>query len=485
MWWGLLAFILAISIVVMFRSGPNAMLGTGVLVSLLFPCWIIQPIAGISVGLRMATAISLLLIYLIHPRKKILWSLIGADWAVLALYLVHAASDSWHDGLTFTHFARACGEWSVPYIAGRLAIQSVRDWNWLTGVAVVIATLFSLWATTEATTRVNIANPVFGARPADRTSPMEIRLGLKRAEGPTRDAIWFGMLQTLLLPWTIFAVDRVLRRDGSIWWCVTPICSLCGILFTVTRGPALAALCTVYLTAVFCLPKFRNVLIVFGIVSAGAGLVAKDYFLGSLEELEAKKWGNSQPSMSKVEFGGEQHRYTSMSQRWLVFSAYRPAMRQTGFLGFGTARTSTFPPNVPFGPDAAQTVSKFWSIDCEYLLILLRFGWCGVSAFVAIGLVSIVRIARQAGSLPPRDRVLPLAIAATLAASMLALIVEWMPHDYGFLFLWLCGVANGPRIVKFDSESELLTVEPRHRENPYRGWREKIVGWERRTRKSH
>lgn len=457
MWWGLLAVIVAISAAVVVRRGPVAGLGFGIYVSILFPCWIVETFNGASIDLRVATSVVLLLVNLFHPMRKISWRFSTGDWALFTLYFVHVASDTWHDGFMISHFVRAFGEWSIPYIAGRLAFQNVQDWRFLTGVTVVIATILALWATTESVTRMNIANPVFGARPTDRTPPVLIRAGFKRAEGPTRHPIWFGMIQTLLLPWTIVAAYRSFRGDGPTWWIATPIFSGCGILATVSRGPTLAAVGAIYLMAVFSLPNWRKYLIIAGIVSAGTGYFAKDYVLTVLEESGAKKWG-ARRRETNVEFEGKKYRLTAMSARWLVLSAYDTAVSQTGLLGFGTERTATFPVNVPFGPDAKQTVSEFWTIDCEYLLLLLRFGWLGLAAFVAVCMLSALRILKLSSFVMPEERVMPFAIAATLLAVSCALLFEWMPHDYGFLFLWLCGAANGPLLSPDTGKNTVKTL---------------------------
>jgi hypothetical protein len=445
MWWGLLTLILAVSVVVMVRFGPVAALGCGVLLSFLFPVWITEGFMGVSIDLRVGTALILLLANLFHPRRRISWVFTAGDWAVFVLYIVHVASDSWQDGFALFLIPRAFGEWNLPYISGRLAIQNAQDWRWLTGIAAIVATVCGLWATTEAISRVNIGNPVFGARPEDRTPSTALRGGFKRAEGPTRNAIWFGMVQTLLLPWTIAAGIRGLRGDGPAWWCATPVLNLCGIAATISRGPALAAIGMIYLTAVFCLPKFRNYLIVAGVVIAVAGFLLKDSAMASLKKVEDLKWDSIQQPTEKVEFNGQQHEFNAISARWLTLYAYRPAIEQAGFLGFGTERTDTFPVNVPLGPDAKQTISAFWTIDCEYLLLILRFGWAGVTAFTIVCICSIWRILNQTGYVTPEEKIMPLAIAATLISATLALIVEWMPHDYGFMFLWLVGVANGIR----------------------------------------
>lgn len=460
MWWNCLAFILATSAVIMTFRGAVAALGWGVIISFVFPCWITHLILGVPLDLRISTSFVLSLLTLFQSARRITWSFNATDWAVLALYGVHVTSDSIQDGFGFSHMVRAFGEWSLPYIAGRLSARNVEDWRWLTWIAVTVAVLLAVWAVTESITRVNIGDSIFGVRPADRTDPMAIRGGFKRAEGPTRHAIWFGMIQVLLLPFTVAAAYRSVRNEGPLWWIVAPICSLCGTCATVSRGPVLAAVAVLYLTALLSFPKLRVYLVVLGIAVCGFGVVMKDTVIRSLEWVEPDQWSVVHENKNTVEFEGETHRLSTLSYRWLEVIAYLPAISEAGFFGFGTERTSTFPVNVPMGPSAEQTVSVFWSIDCEYLLLILRFGWLGLVAFIAIGLFSAFHMQRQALFLHPPDRLFPNAIVATLIATSLALLVEWMPHDYGFVYLWLCGVANGIRLSgSFSEASEMRTIQ--------------------------
>ncbi|MDB5348590.1 MAG: O-antigen ligase protein [Schlesneria sp.] len=445
MWWTSLALLLAISVVVDLRSGPRAALGAGVLLSFLFPSWIVNNIYGTPIDLRVATALILLIWRLFDPREQICWWFNAGDWAIFVMFFVSVASDTCQDGFSISHFVLAFGTWSLPYIAGRLTIETVQDWRWMTGLFVVVALIFAVSSVAEATTHVNPTKKVFGNRPKDRAPQMMIRNGLKRAEGPTRHPIWFGMLQCLLLPWTLVAAARGLRGDGPLWWSITPICSVCGVLATMSRGPALAALAIPYFLCLFFWPNARRYLVGAGIAAVCAGFLFQPHLRYGLEY-----WDNSRYSTQagkQIDVDGEKHQWTAMSHRWLVFSAYRRAISNAGLLGYGNTRTADFPFNVPLGPDAVQATSVFWTIDDEYLIILLRFGWFGLAAFAAICLTSMWHILQQSQFCDAKERLAPLAIAAALPAVMCVFLVEWMPSDYGFLFLWLCGAANGIRMT--------------------------------------
>jgi len=439
MWWTLLLGLLAIVLVVLIRSDSRKALGVGMILSLLLPCWVTHSFFGQKIDLRIAAALVLLLMVPFDPRRRIDWRFNVGDWAVLAMFFVQVASDSWHDGISMAHCVRAFGEWSLPYIVGRLTIESIDDWKWLTGMTVAAAIFLAALSTTEAISRRNPFSAVFGERPSDQMGKMGIRNGLKRAEGPTRHPIWFGMVQCLLLPWTITAASRSLNGDGPGWWVIAPVCSLFGIAGANSRGPALVAIIIPYLIGVFYWPRARRPLIAIGAIVLCAGFLLQSQVRTAME-----KWEGSRSS-KMVDLDGERQHLTATSYRWLVLSAYRPAIVRAGFLGYGSARTSSFPVNVPLGPDALQTKSYFWSIDNEFLLILLRCGWLGIFTFIAISASSVWHILQQSSFLAASDRLIPLAIAASLIAVNMSFVVEWMPGDYGFPFMWLCGAANGIR----------------------------------------
>lgn len=438
MWWILLTLILVISAIVQVVYGSRAAIGTGLVLSLAFPCWVVQEFFRQPIDLRIATTLVLLVLRVIDRRQPICWWFNPGDWAIFAMYFIHVASDTYQDGFSISHIVMAFGEWSTPYIAGRLAIEAVHDWHWLTGLVVVLSLFFAALATTESVTRVNLMEIPFGQRPEDRTPRMAIRAGFKRANGPVKHPIWFGMIQCQLLAFTITAAVRAVRGDGKLWWLVAPMASVLGVMATLSRGPILAAIATFYFFSIFYWKQLRIPLISLGVVAAMAVIAMPNTVLMSLQKFERS-------SNQKIELEGERHSVSEMSPRWLVLKAYRHAIDRAGLLGFGSGRTSSFPVNVPMGPDAATTTSKLWTIDVEYLLILLRFGWLGLAAFAMICVTSIWHIARQLQFCEANQRIVPSAIAATLLATTLSFFVEWMPADYGFLFLWLCGAANGIR----------------------------------------
>lgn len=446
MWWILFGVILLVSLAVLVYRGPVAALGTGCLISLLFPSWMTIDFLSGSLDLRIATSLILLIVNVIHPQRRINWKFNLADWSVFVLYFVQIASDLWQDGFQTFSFVRAFCEWSVPYIAGRLAIQNPEDWKWLTRVAMIVVAVFGISLTVEAVTRVNISSTLFGVRPADRSPYEQIRVGVKRAEGPTIHPIWAGMVQVLLLPWVIYGCYQSFHHNGPVWWVFVPFLSFLGILSSVSRGPILAMAAVYYFTIMFRSVGARKVLIPLGLLCVVGAYIAKDAIQSTLNDSGSRDWGANREK--KVQLDGNVRTLTNVSIRWLTIQAYEPAIKQAGLLGFGTERTSTFPVNVPLGIDARTAVKEFWTIDCEYLLLLLRFGWLGVIAFILIGVFSIRNILLQSQFVPFADKLFPFAVAATLIAVLLTMIVEWMPHDYGYLYIWLCGAANGPRLTR-------------------------------------
>jgi hypothetical protein len=127
MWW-LLTIVLASAIAWQWwRVGPREALGVGVLGSYLLPTWIRLDIPGLPIDLHTTAAFLGLLAYCGHRQATFRVRLVAGDWALLSLVTVHLVSDNWNEGLSIFHLVRAYGEWILPYLAGRQAVQCLAD----------------------------------------------------------------------------------------------------------------------------------------------------------------------------------------------------------------------------------------------------------------------------------------------------------------------------------------------------------------------
>ncbi len=419
------------------RYGPRMGVTIPVLLSILCPTWITITLLGEGVDVRLGVMLAAVCIagwlYPKHnPDNR--WTV--ADYALVGLLVANLLSDTYHDGLQFKNVLRTAAEWLLPYIAGRWGLREPNDVRFVTPVACVVILLLGAWAVTEAVARENPANHVVGARPADRTPPVVVRWGVKRAEGPTRHPIWFGLTQVMLLPWAVVAARRAWRGEGPRWWYLVPAANLIGIALTVSRGSWIAALLVFYFLSVCRFPRARWPLIVAGALVA---VVAMMQFERVTSWLEVTR---PYDHVARTKVGDVEAIHTAATHRWMQFVAYRKAIFAAGWLGFGTERTSQYPVNVPLDDQALQTVTKFWTIDSEYLLLQLRFGVLGLGLFLLLGLASAARMLRMGCEIAAPGSTFMAALGAMLLAMMLTLFVEWMPYDFGFCLLFSCGAAN-------------------------------------------
>ncbi len=134
--------LIAVWLVLYVRRGASQALGAVVVLSLLVPVWIKTPIMG-GGNCRTVVAIVGLIGFTVYRRGRILTPLTILDVFITIMSLVHLAADvyadDWHVMIPF----RAYGEWVLPYVAGRFAIQNRIDLKtlvpWVVSVLVVLS----------------------------------------------------------------------------------------------------------------------------------------------------------------------------------------------------------------------------------------------------------------------------------------------------------------------------------------------------------
>jgi hypothetical protein len=76
---------------------------------------------------------------------------------------------------------------------------------------------------------------------------------------------------------------------------------------------------------------------------------------------------------------------------------------------------------------------------------VLRFGYLGVLSFLAMGLFAAGVYGSMARSQGLRRGLFAASMASAILAALLIMVTVWMPHDYGFWFMWTVGTAAGLR----------------------------------------
>ncbi len=449
-WYVILALLIAVFLLLAVKRRPQFALGVVLPIAFLFPVWMMFPVfapregtvVGTGIDLRVAVSAVGLLLYCCFIKKATYpISLVPCDIAMLGLVIVHVASDLVNQGPSWEIPAHLFGEWWLPYVSGRLAFQFRRDissyWAVLGGVAMGLALL----AISEAFTHFSLPEMLFGTRPTEGVERIHMRWGIRRAYGPCLNPIYLGVLQLILLGWTVDIFLRVLRNRASIVWVVAPVLSLAGIICTGSRGP-LVGVAIAAVGMVFSLrPKLRVPILVMGVLCV---LVLAVFRNNVLETLES--WaGENRPSKSSVIVINEnKEQFTSARSRFLLLELYSIAMKRSGLLGFGTEAVTGFPVRVPLGPQEVETMKRIRFVDNTYVLMTLRFGYIGVFFFTVALFVAAFQFVYVCSRMPTES---PGVLAGCLAGSLLGVIpvlfTVWMPPDYGFPLMWTCGVSSG------------------------------------------
>ena len=251
MWTALVAAVLSVAIFALAarRCGPRFALGAIALGALLVPIWLEIQVGDMAIDLRTLVTLVGGVCYCAHPQATASFKLVVSDYAMIVLVAMHIVSDTVNDGFSLATPLRTAGEWALPYIIGRWAIQSAEDIKRLAPVAAACGLLLAGWGVFEAVFRVNPAHWLVSERPADMFPRVAMRWGLKRAEGPMRHPIYLGMVLAMLAPWSLSAARHLTRRWD--WRRAVLPALLAGIIATGSRTPLVVAVAIAW-SASFC-----------------------------------------------------------------------------------------------------------------------------------------------------------------------------------------------------------------------------------------
>jgi len=558
-WW--LVFVIAYAVVMLtvwWRQGPRRAITAGVLLALLVPEWVrwypmesggVLPegaqfnTASVWINVRVAVGILGVCLYMLHSKSTYNWKLMWSDWAMFGLMGTHLVSDSLANSFELTTLGttllRMYGEWFLPYIAGRIAIQSIGDARWALPLAVGVTLVMASFSLVESITKINpnpfewaLLNVTDGVpqatpRPEDGTPRDADRIGFKRSYGPTMHPIYFATLQLLLLPWMIYAASRSMKvRSLPFWWGAMPVVCVVGMAGPISRAPLLAIGILIYVMVMIFRPQNRRTMgIVAGVCAAVLALdvmLNTNVILGALE-----KFTGEDTHSKEVVIDGKKVKYTGTRHRFLLFEEYANAMWSGGPFGWGTSRVSTFPPDVPRASDRpappmvdltapetpapAQpldmtgqgrkmhqrrstitvlppgvTEAQVATLDNSFILFTLRFGYLGLlffTAVVALGAWNYIRLA----TVPNAEGAAWLAaMAGTLVAMAFVLFTVWMPQDFGFFYIWLIGASAG--LLAEKENPQLPSVEPQknsRRKHRRRRRSQRPEAWEEPVSQEH
>ena len=406
-------------------------------------------VVGAGVPLKHSIAILAVSAYPFLPKATFPLRFVAVDFAMLALIAVHLLSDFRNSGFSVHPIMRAAAEWYFPYMAGRLAVQSLMDWRWLWPEVAGVSALLGCLSVIEALSGINPYELLFGLRPLENTPRDATRWGIRRAYGPTLNPIYLGILQLVLLGWSLFAARTAMQREASSWWFLAPMVALLGIICTGSRGPILGTVISLTAVLLMSFPRFRIPMLVLLVGLLATAIAQKDRVLQLLE-----RWsGESSRANKTVVIDGEQQTFSGTRSRLLMMDVYKIAFKRSGLLGYGTEATTGFPLRVPLSGQELATLRRVRYVDNSFALILLRFGYLGLAAFAAAALLSVWQVMRLS-QLYPAEPIgdFSLLIGASLTGALAAMLTVWMAPDFTFAVVWSMGICSGLMVTHLRQE---------------------------------
>lgn len=425
-------------------GGPRFAIGAMGLIVMLTPKWVMFEVADLPIDLRMSLAVVCLCVVLCQPRLFFSTGLLPfgfyfADVALISIAVVQCLSDWIAGGSSWGVLLRSYGEWCVPYFVGRFAIASMDDAAKLVRVGVIVSTLLAGAAISESVTRTNPFEAVAGDRPEEMAYRGMHRFGIKRAFGPTMHPIFLGVVFLLLLPWQVGYACTTTASGSGAWKWSLPLVSMIGIACTTSRGPMFCAIFAMAAVTFLLFKKMRKYMLAMG---GCAVILVAVFWQQSFQSFIKASSEERQQMYHTVEIDGKQLPYSSTMSRVYAFRLFRPALLNTGLFGYGTEKVTGFPiREVPIAPENLEALETLKTVENNYLLIALRLGWLGLIAFTAFTLSLIAANVLQLKLLRQGFDYMLIAIWAGVMTSMIFCIsTVWMPHDFGFLYLYSGGI---------------------------------------------
>ncbi len=432
-----------------FRASPQLAIGIVTSLTMVVPAWLVIPLFdtpngtlyGSGLDLKLAVMASCLLLYCFMPGRAFPIRMVPSDFAMIALVVVHLASDVSNSGFTGMIFARIYAEWFAPYVAGRLALEKYSFTDSLWKTLALTSAVIGFFSVIESITRFNVFEFIAGERPIEGFSRDVSRWGLRRAYGPAMHPIYFGGLQLLLLAWPAYGVVQALRGRAFFGWIFLPVVSVLGIFATGSRAPIL---CVPVFLLFVAFVLFRRSRLPLFITFAVLSLLATVNGSWIIEKLEDWSGESRDAQYSRVKIDGKKVVVSGTRSRLLLLDVYRIAITRSGFLGYGTVATTGFPIDVPVNGQDPDTLKKVKYIDNAYLLVLFRFGYAGVTCFVLACFACVLQFF-SIGRISPKRSIhyLCAMLGASLLACCCLISTVWLPSDISYPMLWTMGISSG------------------------------------------
>ena len=252
--------VLVLAIVLMaIWGGYRAILLMWPFVLLLVPQWWNFGFGSLLVDCKTVLALLALLVLVFqgNPRSRPGFSI--CDFAIMLNILAHSISLLNNDTFRPLMLPNLLLHYMF-YFVGRSYLRSTADIpRALSGVCAACLATYAL-AVVESLGHFNVWGFLTFAKA--RLLHNEVRHGLMRARVSMIHPIYLGNALVLMLPWVLVAGRWARSGRGPSWWRMTPKAAIPGLLATMSRGPLLAGIGTLYVERFFRWPKFRAVFVV-------------------------------------------------------------------------------------------------------------------------------------------------------------------------------------------------------------------------------
>jgi hypothetical protein len=434
--------LIALIAVQTYARGARSGLWWGWLVALLLvPSWMIVRFGALTIDLRTVAAVTGLVGVWLFGRRLVHHTWLAADFLIGGLVAIQIASEFQSGQFGLLSAAEIARIWLLPYLVGRCFLGSERNIRDVLPAFARTTLVLSLYAVMEAVTHVNPLNELMGKVYGVLEAGEGYRWGLKRAQAFFDHPIYLGFLLVLILPWALVARRLALKGESPLWWKYLPIFVGVALACTASRGPVIAGILTICVSALLTRPRWWVPALGFATVSVAGMLL----FQGAVVEGLASIAGGTNEEPVMLVIGDREVAYTGTSHRVLLFQVYDHAVGQLEPLGYGSQLRGVNIDDVP---------ERFRSIDCHYLLFLLQRGPLGLGMFVLFALVTLGNLASVAWKSAKPSAGLAAGMFGAMALVSVMMISVWLAPDFGAAWLFGAGLAGNLKSFRFASERE-------------------------------
>lgn len=390
------------------------------LATLAVPGWFAVTFRSVSVDGITGVALAVLVATLYQPMTGFRPRWAVADVCLGLVVLATVVSDAANRVLIPGFLVEQVRVWVLPYLVGRVFLKS---WDEMGGTLPILMALvagLSVFGIIEALIHTNVLAVATGKSWELLDRAEGFRWGLKRAQGITNHPIYFGLLLVLTLPWVLTASRQ---PNAPRWWAYVPVLLVGAAVVTVSRSAHLAIAVVFAADVFFRKPHYRGPMLAAALT---AGLVFV-VFRQEVLDLLGSYAGEAAPETETVKINGVPEPYSGTRHRDLLVKVYGEAIDGAGWVGYGSMVTDM--------PKDAYMDQRFASIDHEYLLHFLKYGYLGTATFLLFAAAGTYHLARSAVR---RDgAVAELSGGLCGAFAVVAVVIRGVAFSNDFRATWL------------------------------------------------